>query len=66
MVLPLVEPDASHVIGLVASSREPEMPLARELFAVAGQVDAAAEIERHIARNWPAIKTIGGASSAAG
>ncbi len=35
--LPLVEPDASHVIGLVASRREPQMPLARELFAVAAR-----------------------------
>jgi formate dehydrogenase len=54
-----LEPDASHVIGLVASSREPQMPLTRELFAVAGQVDVAAEIERHIARHWPAITTAG-------
>ena len=61
--LPLVEPDTSHVIGLVASSREPEMPLARELFAVASQVDVAGEIERHIARHWPAVKTTGGVSS---
>jgi hypothetical protein len=42
------------------------MPLARELFAVAGQVDVASQVERHIARNWPAIKTVAGASSAAG
>ena len=42
------------------------MPLARELFAVAGQVEVTSQIEQHIARNWPAIKTIAGASSVVG
>jgi hypothetical protein len=68
--LPLVEPDTSHVIGLVASNREPEMPMARELFAVAGQIDLATQIEQHIAQSWPSIrpsiKTGGGGKSAAG
>jgi DNA-binding transcriptional LysR family regulator len=53
--LPLVEPDTSHVVGLVASSREPAMPLARELFLVAGQINMSAEIEQHIAQSWPAM-----------
>jgi DNA-binding transcriptional LysR family regulator len=53
--LPLVEPDASHVLGLVAPDREQESPLTRELFAVANQVDLSAEIERHIAQSWPAM-----------
>jgi hypothetical protein len=53
--LPLVEPDASHVLGLVAPDREQESPLTRELFAVAHQVDLSAEIERHMAQSWPAM-----------
>jgi hypothetical protein len=64
--LPLVEPDTSHVIGLVVSSREPEMPLTRELLAVASQIDVSAQIEQHIAQSWPAIRTVFGASPALG
>jgi hypothetical protein len=36
---------------------------AAELFAVASQVDASGESERHIARFWPAVKIAAGASS---
>lgn len=37
--LPLVEPDASHAIGLVASDREPLPPVARAFLDVAKQSD---------------------------
>jgi DNA-binding transcriptional LysR family regulator len=55
IALPLMEPTASHVVGLVASDREPVAPLARELFAVANQLDMSAQIEQHIAQSWPAV-----------
>jgi DNA-binding transcriptional LysR family regulator len=48
IALPLVEPEASHVLGLVAPDGELESPLTRELFAVAHQLDLSAEIEKHI------------------
>lgn len=51
IALPLIEPDASHVLGLVAPDGELESPLTRELFAVAHQLDLSAEIEKHIA-SW--------------
>jgi DNA-binding transcriptional LysR family regulator len=53
IALPLVEPDASHVLGIVTPDREPASPLTRELFAVARQFDLAGEIEQHIAQSWP-------------
>jgi DNA-binding transcriptional LysR family regulator len=49
IALPLVAPDASHVIGLVAADREPMPPLTRELFAVANQTDLPTQIEKNIA-----------------
>jgi DNA-binding transcriptional LysR family regulator len=55
IALPLVEPDASHMLGLVTPDREPASPLTRELFAVAKQFDLSGEIEQHIARSWPAL-----------
>jgi DNA-binding transcriptional LysR family regulator len=48
--LPLVEPEATHQIGLVAANREPVAPLARELFAVAERLDISAQIEQLILR----------------
>jgi DNA-binding transcriptional LysR family regulator len=52
VALPLIDPDASHLLGLVASDRDPLPPLTRSLLAVAGQVDLSARIEAHIARAW--------------
>jgi len=56
IALPLVEPDASHVLGLAAPDGEQESPLTRELFAVAQQLDLSAEIEKHI-MSWRLGKT---------
>ncbi len=46
--LPLVAPDASHSVGLVATSREPLPPLARALLASACETDIAAQIDQLI------------------
>jgi DNA-binding transcriptional LysR family regulator len=54
IALPLIEPDASHVLGMVVSDREPVAPLARELLAVAGQFDLPSQIEQQILQSWPA------------
>jgi DNA-binding transcriptional LysR family regulator len=55
VALPLTEPDTSHVIGLAIRDGEPVAPLARELVAIAGQLDLSSEIERQIANSWPAM-----------
>jgi DNA-binding transcriptional LysR family regulator len=52
--VPLVQPTASHWIGLVASDRDPLPPVARALLAVARRLDLAATIDREIARLAPA------------
>ncbi len=57
IALPLIEPDASHVLGLVAADREPVAPLIRELFAVANQIDLATQIDRQIALSFAAHST---------
>jgi hypothetical protein len=44
----LVEPDAVHSLGLVASDREPLAPLPRALLDLAQTLDLSAEIERRI------------------
>jgi DNA-binding transcriptional LysR family regulator len=49
IALPLVDPDASHVIGLAASDREPVAPLTREFFAVAKETDLSSLIDKHSA-----------------
>jgi DNA-binding transcriptional LysR family regulator len=46
--MPLVEPDAVHSLGLVASDREPLAPLPRALLDFAQTLDLSAEIERRI------------------
>jgi DNA-binding transcriptional LysR family regulator len=46
--IPLTEPDASHLIGLVASDRDPLPPVAHALLDVARQLDIAATIDRLI------------------
>ncbi len=43
--IPLTEPDVSHLIGVVASDRDPLPPVAHALLNVARDVDIAAIIE---------------------
>jgi DNA-binding transcriptional LysR family regulator len=47
-VLTLVEPDARHAVGLVASDRDPLPPVARAFFDVAKQFDLNHEIARRL------------------
>jgi DNA-binding transcriptional LysR family regulator len=46
--LPLVEPEVTHAIGLVASDRDPLPPVARALFDVAKQFDRNREIAHRL------------------
>jgi DNA-binding transcriptional LysR family regulator len=46
--IPLVEPEASHMLGLVAADREPLAPLPRALLDCAQGLDLTADIERRI------------------
>jgi hypothetical protein len=46
--IPLVEPEASHVIGLVASDRDPLPPVARALLDLARRLDIGKVIDRNI------------------
>jgi len=46
--IPLVEPEAFHVLGLVAPDREPLAPLPRALLDFSQGLDLTAEIERRI------------------
>jgi DNA-binding transcriptional LysR family regulator len=50
--LPLVDPIGSHVLGLVASSRDPLTPMTRALLGFAQQVDLVRDIELRIDRHW--------------
>jgi DNA-binding transcriptional LysR family regulator len=47
--IPLVEPEAFHTLGLVASDREPLAPLSRALLDFAQSMNLSQEIERRIA-----------------
>ena len=49
--IPLIEPEASHLIGLVASDRDPLPPVARALLDLVGQLDVATAIDRRIHGN---------------
>jgi DNA-binding transcriptional LysR family regulator len=51
LIMPLVEPEAFHMLGLVASIREPLAPLSRALLKFAENLDLSSEIERRIAQN---------------
>jgi DNA-binding transcriptional LysR family regulator len=51
---PLIEPSASHLIGLVASDRDPLPPVAHALLAVARRLDIGAMIDQKIGRPSPA------------
>jgi len=46
--IPLVEPDASHLIGLVASDRDPLPPVARALLDIARRLDIESAVDRAI------------------
>ena len=46
--IPLVEPVATHLLGLVATDRDPLPPLARAQLALAKDLDVSAEIDRRI------------------
>jgi DNA-binding transcriptional LysR family regulator len=48
VVIPLVEPEASHQIGLVAADREPLTPVARALLDVAKDTDLDRTIEQEL------------------
>ncbi len=51
LVIPLVEPEVFHTLGLVASAREPLAPLPRALLSFAQGLDLSSEIEQRIAKN---------------
>ena len=46
--IPLTEPDASHLIGLVASDRDPLPPVAHALLEVARKLDLESAINRQV------------------
>ena len=48
MAIPLVEPDASHLIGLVASDRDPLPPAAHALLDLARRLDVGNAIDRQV------------------
>lgn len=52
--IPLIEPDASHLIGLVASDRDPLPPVAQALLDLAQRLDIAAMVNRQVERLWSA------------
>jgi hypothetical protein len=47
--IPLTEPDASHLIGLVASDRDPLPPVAHALLNVAARLDIASTMIARLA-----------------
>jgi DNA-binding transcriptional LysR family regulator len=49
----LVEPSASHAVGLVASDRDPLPPVARAFFDVAKELDLTHEIARRLGQTTP-------------
>jgi DNA-binding transcriptional LysR family regulator len=51
--IPLIEPDASHLIGLVASDRDPLPPVAAALLNLVGGLDLATSINGQVDRRWP-------------
>jgi DNA-binding transcriptional LysR family regulator len=48
LILPLVEPESFHTLGLVASAREPLAPLSRALLDFAKGLNLSSEIEQRI------------------
>jgi DNA-binding transcriptional LysR family regulator len=57
VILRLVDPDASHAVGLVASEREPLPPLTRAFFDLAKKVDLSRELVRQLGPLSSATKT---------
>jgi hypothetical protein len=49
-IIPLVEPESFHTIGLVASAREPIAPLSSAFLKIAESLDLSSEIERRISQ----------------
>jgi DNA-binding transcriptional LysR family regulator len=49
VAIPLVEPDAEHLVGLVASDRDPLPPVARALLDLARKLDFQRRLDREIA-----------------
>jgi DNA-binding transcriptional LysR family regulator len=58
VALDLVEPDASHAIGLVASDRDPLLPVARAFLNSAKQVGLGEQIHRQLAQLRPGLKKL--------
>jgi DNA-binding transcriptional LysR family regulator len=50
--IPLIEPETSHLIGLVASDRNPPAPVAQALLNLAGKLDLATSINGQVDRLW--------------
>jgi DNA-binding transcriptional LysR family regulator len=50
--IPLIEPNASHLIGLVASDRDPLPPVAHALLDLVRRLDIATTINRQVDRLW--------------
>jgi LysR substrate binding domain len=50
LIIPLVEPESFHTLGLLASAREPLAPLPRALLNFAEGLDLTSEIERRVAQ----------------
>jgi DNA-binding transcriptional LysR family regulator len=50
--IPLIEPKASHQIGLVASDRDPLPPVTRALLDLVRRLDVATIINRHVNSLW--------------
>ncbi len=51
VALPLVEPDASHLVGLVVSDRDPLPPVARALLDLARKLDFQRRLDRELAKH---------------
>jgi DNA-binding transcriptional LysR family regulator len=58
VALALVEPDASHAVGLVASDRDPLPPVARAFLNLAKQVGLGEEIHRQLAQLRPGFEEL--------
>jgi hypothetical protein len=48
VALALVDPDATHAVGLVASDRDPLPPIARAFLDQAKQINLSEEIDRQL------------------
>jgi DNA-binding transcriptional LysR family regulator len=49
--IPLIEPNATHLLGLVVAERDPLPPITKALLDIAREVDIAAAIEHHTAKS---------------